>query len=111
MKNTIFAISTAANAIPPNPNTAAISAMIRSVTTKPNMMCLSNLLAFLSRANFRIAQLPAEDAAERCRRAAEQERHKDPEREVGSGLGGLVRGVARPRFDLADAALRLIRRE
>jgi hypothetical protein len=37
MKNKIFAIPADAAAIPPNPNTAAIRAIIKKVTAQPNM--------------------------------------------------------------------------
>src|SRR5438128_11820153 len=111
INNTIFAISTAANAMPPKPTTPAISGMIRSATTRPNLLRLSLLCSFLSRSNVRIAQLPAENAAERCCRAAEQERHEGPEGEVSSCLGDLVRSVAGLGLYLADAALRLVRRQ
>jgi hypothetical protein len=37
-KNKIFAIPAAATAIPPNPNAAAISAIIKKVNAHPNMM-------------------------------------------------------------------------
>jgi hypothetical protein len=39
--NTILAIPAAAPAIPPNPSTAAISAMTRSVMTRPSMVLFS----------------------------------------------------------------------
>jgi hypothetical protein len=37
MKNKIFAIPAEAAAIPPNPSTAAIKAIIRNVTAQPNI--------------------------------------------------------------------------
>ena len=37
-KNKIFAIPAEAAAIPPNPNTAAIRAIIRNVTAQPNIV-------------------------------------------------------------------------
>jgi hypothetical protein len=37
MKNKIFAIPAEAAAIPPNPSTAAISAIIKNVTAQPNI--------------------------------------------------------------------------
>jgi hypothetical protein len=42
MKNKTFAIPAEAAAIPPNPNTAAISAIIRKVTAQPNMFLTSS---------------------------------------------------------------------
>ncbi len=41
MKNKTFAIPADAAAIPPNPNTAATSAIIRKVTAQPNMFLTS----------------------------------------------------------------------
>src|SRR5438067_13783094 len=62
-----------------------------------------------------VAQVAADDAAERGRGCAEQERHERPEREVGAGLGGLVGdvlgGLLGLAFDLGHAALRLVRRK
>jgi hypothetical protein len=43
MTNKIFAIPADAAAIPPNPSTAAISAIIRKVTAQPNMFLTSSL--------------------------------------------------------------------
>jgi hypothetical protein len=43
IKNKIFAIPADAAAIPPNPSTAAISAIIRKVTAQPNMFITSSL--------------------------------------------------------------------
>lgn len=40
IKNITFAISAAAIAIPVNPNTPAMIAIIKNVTTQPNMMAL-----------------------------------------------------------------------
>ncbi len=37
IKNKTFAIPAEATAIPPNPNTAAISAIIKNVTAQPNI--------------------------------------------------------------------------
>jgi hypothetical protein len=42
MKNKTFAIPADAAAIPPNPNTAATSAIIRKVTAQPNMFLTSS---------------------------------------------------------------------
>jgi hypothetical protein len=42
MKNKTFAIPADAAAIPPNPNTAATSAIIRKVTAQPNMFPTSS---------------------------------------------------------------------
>lgn len=44
MKNKIFAIPAAATAIPPNPNAAAIIAMIKNVRAQPNMITSLYLL-------------------------------------------------------------------
>jgi hypothetical protein len=38
MKNKIFAIPAEAAAMPPNPNTAATSAIIKNVTAQPNIV-------------------------------------------------------------------------
>src|SRR5262245_877373 len=120
-KNTILAISTAAPAMPPKPSTAAMRAMIRSVTTRLSMTYLSEGFSIGRGASarrqpaFGIAQLSAEHAGKRRRRAAEQQRHEGPEREIGAGLGGLVGGLLRGRACLAfhrgDAALRLVGRQ
>jgi len=42
MKNKTFAIPADAAAIPPNPNTAATSAIIRKVIAQPNMFLTSS---------------------------------------------------------------------
>jgi hypothetical protein len=56
--NRIFAIPADAAAIPPNPRTAAISAIIRKVTAHPNIYITSSAAKSHSPADLRVFYIP-----------------------------------------------------